>query len=223
MDTDRSQRDSDSGFNYTEESLFGFFISPKLRIEYEESPDSARIFCPAQRYVTQDGNTFERKFLRIRISNTGFVSAKNCEAKMRILSNNDIKQLVWESSASSTVCEGISLRKDNIPARRGEALVHIVFSDSRFTNLADENFRVFAWTSTMRAISQQTILSLEDKLIDDNLEITVLSEEGAFCKSIFRVHADTNHLTLKMDRIYDESGGKWTKIRKRMPSWKHSQ
>jgi hypothetical protein len=216
LDTERSERNSDSSFSYTETTLFGFFISPSLKIEYEEKPESARIFCPAQRYLVQDGSSFERKFLRICVRNTGFVSAKNCEAKMRILSNNDVKQLVWEGSASSSVLEGISLRKD-IHARRGEELVHVSFSDSRFTNLADENFRVFSWASTMRAIPPQNVLSLEDRLDGSEVEITILSEEGAFCKSIFRIHADTNHLSLRMDKISDESGGKWSKFRRKRP------
>jgi hypothetical protein len=167
MDTIRSERHSDSNIDYTEATLSG----PRLRIEYGEK--SARIFCPTQTYITQEGGSFERKFLRICVRNTGFVSAKNCEAKMRFLSNNDIKQLVWEGSASSTVLEGISPRKD-IRARRGEELVHVCFSDSRFTNIPDENLRVTAWTSTMRAISPQNVLSLEDKLIGYDIEIMVL-------------------------------------------------
>ena len=73
-------------------------------------------------------------------------------AKVRILSNNDVKQLVWEGTSSSTVLEGISLQK-NIRARKAEELVHIVFSDSRFTNIADENMRVYAWVPTMRSIA----------------------------------------------------------------------
>jgi hypothetical protein len=157
------ERHSDSSIDNTEAALLGFFISPKLSIEYEEKPESARIFCPVQRYILHDGSSFERKYLRILVKNTGYVSANNCEAKMRMLSNNDIKQLVWEGTSSSTVLEGISLQK-NIRARKGEELVHIVFSDSRFTNMADENKRVYAWVPTMRTIPPQNIL--EDTVLN---------------------------------------------------------
>lgn len=216
MDSVRFERHRDSSFDNTEATLSRFFISPKLSIEYEETPESARIFCPAQRYTLQDGSSFERKYLRIVVKNTGYISAKNCEAKMRMLSNNDVKQLVWEETSSSTVLEGISLRK-NIHARKGEDLVYVAFSDSRFTNIADENIRTYAWIPTMRSIPPQNILQLEDKLVDYDVEINILSEEGAFCKAVFRVYADTNHISLRMRKISEESGGKWTKIRKRIP------
>jgi hypothetical protein len=152
LDTVCPQRNSDSNIDYTEATLSGFFISPRLRIEYEEKPESARIFCPAQKYMLQDKSTFERKYLRIRIKNTGFVKATNCEAKMCILANDDVKQLVWEGSSSSIVLEGISLQK-NIRAKKGEELIHIVFSDSRFADVS-------AWVSTTRSILPQNILSL---------------------------------------------------------------
>ena len=216
MDTVHPQRNSDSNIDYTQAGLFGFFISPKLRIEYEEKPESETIFCPAQRYFLQDGNGFERKFLRIRVRNIGYVTATNCEAKIRILGQRTTCQLVWEGSSSSTVLEGLVPQK-NIRAKKGEELVHVVFSDSRFTNAPTENVRVLAWVSTMRSLPPRSVLSMADKLTDFNIEIEVLSDEGAFCKSKFRVYPDTNHLSLRMDKISDESGSKWSNIRKRMP------
>ena len=56
-----------------------------------------------------------------------------------------------------------------------------------------------------------------DKLVDSDVEINILSEEGAFCKAVFRVHTDINHMSLRMRKISEVSGGKWTIFRNRMP------
>ena len=80
-----------------EATLSRFFISPKLHIEYEETPETANIFCPAQTYLTPDGTSFTRRYLRVRVKNSGYISATNCEAKIRI-SNRDVKQLVWDGA-----------------------------------------------------------------------------------------------------------------------------
>jgi hypothetical protein len=218
LDTLRSQRRSDSSINsinFTEAALFGFFISPNLSIDYDEALNP-RLFCPSQRYLTAEGKTFERKYLRILVKNTGFVKATNCEAKMRIVSSNDTKQLVWDRAATSGVLREISLQK-NIRARKGEELVHIVFSDSRFTEMSKMDYRIFASAATMESVVNQQILSLEDGFGLENfdIEISVLSEEGAFCKSTFQVRPNMNHSGLSMTKLSEQSGGRWSRLRRK--------
>ncbi len=166
--------------------------------------------------MTAEGSTFERKYLRILIKNTGFVKATNCEAKMRIISSNDTKQLVWDRAATSGVLRDISLQK-SIRARKGEELVHVMFSDSRFTKMSDLNYRIYASASTMESVVNQQMLSLEDGFGLENfdIEIEVLSDEGAFCKSTFQVHPNTNHSGLSMTKLSEHSGGKWSRLRKK--------
>jgi hypothetical protein len=218
LDTVRPQRNSDSSIDSTEAALFGFFISPKLTIDYDEALNP-RLFCPSQTNVTAEGSTFERKYLRILIKNTGFVRATNCEAKMRIISSNDIKQLVWDRAATSGVLREISLQK-NIRARKGEELVHVVFSDSRFTEMSNVDYRIYASAATMESVVNQQMLSLEDGFGLENfdIEINVLSEEGAFCKSTFRVRPNTNHSGLSMTKLSEQSGGKWSRLRRNKAS-----
>lgn len=165
------------------------------------------------------GATFERKYLRIVIKNTGFVKATNCEAKMRIISSNDIKQLVWDRAATSGVLREISLQK-NIRARKGEELVHVVFSDSRFTQMSNVDYRIFASAATMESVVNQQTLSLDDGFGLENfdIEISVLSEEGAFCNCTFQVRPNMNYSALRMTKLYEQSGGKWSKLRRKKSS-----
>jgi hypothetical protein len=219
LDTVCSQRNSDSNIDYTETTLFRFFISPKLSIDYEETLNP-RLFCPSQSYVTLDGVKFERRYLRIRVKNTGFVKATNCEAKMQIIASNDMKQLVWDRSSTSGVLRDISLQK-NIRARKGEELVHVVFSDSRFTKTINEEYRAYASVSTVESLMNQQTLALDDalRLGFFDIEITVLSDEGAFCKSTFRVSPNINHSQLSMTKLDEESGNRRSKLFKLKNSW----
>jgi hypothetical protein len=219
LDSIYSQRNSDSNVDYTETSLFGFFISPKLSIDYDETKNP-RLFCPSQRYRTLDGVEFERKYLRILVKNTGFIKATNCEAKMRIISSNDVKELIWDRAATSGVLREISLQK-NIRARKGEELIHVVFSDSCFTRITNEEDRVYTSVSTMDSIINRDTLLLEDvlELREFDIEITVLSDEGAFCKSRFRVSPNVNYSQLTMRKLYEESGDRQSKLFKLKHSW----
>jgi hypothetical protein len=154
-----SQRNSDSSIDYTETSLSTFFISPKLSIEYDEIRNPS-LFCPSQRYFMTNGNMIERKYLRILVKNTGFIKATNCEAKMRIISSNVIKELMWDRAATSGVLQELSLHK-NIRARKGEELVHVVFSDSRFIH---DNIQgpIFASVSTSESLNLNLMMLVLD-------------------------------------------------------------
>jgi hypothetical protein len=103
-------------------------------------------------------NIFERRYLRILVKNTGFLKATNCEAKMRIISSNDIKQLMWDRAATSGVLQELSLHK-NIGARKGEELVHVVFSDSRFTKDIIQG-PIYASASTSESLMDRNVIML---------------------------------------------------------------
>jgi hypothetical protein len=47
---------------------------------------------------------------------------------------------------------------------------------------------------------------------DFDIEITVLLEEGAFCKSVFCVSPNTDHTQLTMRKLGEESGNRWSKL-----------
>ena len=177
------QWNSNFSSDCTQASLSTFFIGPKLPIDYDET-QNPRLFCPSQRYVIPNGNIFERRYVRILVRNTGFVKATNCEAKMRIISSNYIKQLIWDRAITSGVLQELSLHK-NIRARRREELVHVVFSDSRFTNDIIQG-PIYASASTSESLMDRNMLILADGFGLENfdIEIAVLCEEGAFCKSV---------------------------------------
>jgi hypothetical protein len=200
--------------------LAPYFVNIKKLSDTDSFSKKPRLFSPSQSYVTLDGVKFERRYLRIRVKNTGFVKATNCEAKMQIIASNDMKQLVWDRSSTSGVLRDISLQK-NIRARKGEELVHVVFSDSRFTKTINEEYRAYASVSTVESLMNQQTLALDDalRLGFFDIEITVLSDEGAFCKSTFRVSPNINHSQLSMTKLDEESGNRRSKLFKLKNSW----
>jgi hypothetical protein len=67
----------------------------------------------------------------------------------------------------------------------------------------------------MESIINQHALVFEDvlRLREFDIEITVLSDEGAFCKSRFRVSPNVDHSQLIMRKLDEESGNRWSKLK----------
>ncbi|HYZ97064.1 MAG TPA: hypothetical protein VE524_10760 [Nitrososphaeraceae archaeon] len=133
-------------------TLSGFFFKPKLSIEYNNLPDTN-----IEQNTMPYGNT--RRFLKLIVRNTGKGIAENCEALLTFqkTDNNrppstETKNLMWDNSQEFR----------SIGAKKGEAILHIVFSDSTFSNLQidyesgktlEENMKTYAKISTIRSFS----------------------------------------------------------------------
>jgi hypothetical protein len=123
-----------SGF-YVSTNSSGFFRRPKLRIEHD--PNDLATFGPEHGYPDLPGG-YSQKYLRIRIRNKGHSTAHNCQAQLRVVipkganpqlhPSKDAKELTWGRSPDKS---DISKQIDIHPVI-GEALLHVVFSDSRF-------------------------------------------------------------------------------------------
>jgi len=106
----------------------GFFIKPKLSLDYN-TKESA-IFNPQLELHNDSGNALgiSRRWLKIRVKNTGSAAAYNCKAKLAVTEGtsqvrpHDTKRLIWDDSSESVT---ISPKKDS-------ELLHIAFTDSNF-------------------------------------------------------------------------------------------
>jgi hypothetical protein len=178
-----------------------FFI--KLSLEHSEQP--ANIFAPAQSY---DG--FKRKYLRVYVHNNGLSDANNCTAELKVLKTGDLKQLCWD---------GIPLLSDPFNKSKirinDKAILHIVFSDSR----SHENF---VFIPTMESLANPNIRRLEDAYTSEelDLELTIRSDGGAYCKARILIPPYNDFLSIRMKIISQESSHIiWQKLKAKLHSY----
>ena len=104
-----------------------FFFKPKLKILLDKSQLAS--YKPELERVENGHPTgIKRKWLRIKIKNTGSVTAINCRVKLDILDvdspirPSDTKRLIWDDFSSTM----------NIYPKDTGEFCHVVFSDTNF-------------------------------------------------------------------------------------------
>jgi hypothetical protein len=170
---------------------------PKLSIVYDPHglPDQ---FAPA---LETFGLGLSRKFLKVKIINTGIAVAENCKATLKAIKwdekakppSKEPKPLLWDSGE----------KYQDIGAINGEELLHIVLSDSRLApSNRDEVFALVSTPDTVRMIPS-SVIRAQDAIGrgDYDFELTITSKDGHQIKGTFRAHVTENYMDLAMERI----------------------
>ncbi len=110
-----------------ERNLFEIFFKPKLKILLDKS-QLASYKPELERVENGHPSGIKRKWLRIKIKNTGSVTAINCKVKLDILDGDspirpsDTKRLIWDDFSSTM----------NIYPKDTGEFCHVVFSNTNF-------------------------------------------------------------------------------------------
>jgi hypothetical protein len=184
-------------------TLSGFFFKPKLSIEYNNLPD-----INIEQNTMPYGNT--RRFLKVIVRNTGKGIAENCEALLTFqkTDNNrppstETKNLMWDNSQEFRT----------IGAKKGEAILHIVYSDSIFANVQidyesgktiEENKKTFTKISTIRSFSNlnpNVNSYVQDGLGIGNTDfkLKIQSLDGSSIEKKIRIKVSQNWQDLSME------------------------
>lgn len=126
-----------------------------------------------------------------------------------MLKTGDLKQLCWD---------GISLRTELSHTKKirinDKGILHIVFSDSR----CDGNF---VFIPTMESLLHPNIIRKEDGYApeDLNLELTIWSDKGVYCKAQIHIPPYKDFRSIKMEIISQESSNMiWQTLKAKLNS-----
>ena len=180
---------------YTYDSSTIFF-RPILRIEFDQD-NQPNTFAPAAN---------GRKFLKIRVRNSGKSTAHVCEAIVKVIipsnvdsnkfPSDDEKKLVWGLNPNlSDLKDTINIKKNS------SSILHVVFADSRFPSVSVQEGTRYTSFSTMDALSKKAF-AVQDTFSDGEFEIEIsLNSEETNTKARFKVYVDTNYLNLRMNML----------------------
>jgi hypothetical protein len=166
-------------------------------------------FGPEHGYPDLRGG-YSQKYLRIRIRNKGHSTAHNCQAQLRVVipkganpqlhPSKDAKELTWGRSPDKS---DISKQIDIHPVI-GEALLHAVFSDSRFRFIpTDPNIPTrFASISIFDRLTHNRGLRVEDSFSLGYFVVDVLvSSNETYCRAKFRIQVVEHHTAIEMRKL----------------------
>jgi hypothetical protein len=174
------------------------FFRPILRIEFDQD-NEPNTFAPAHN---------ETKYLKIRIRNRGKSTARNCNAKAKVIPNEvhfmDVPSLdkfftlVWGSEPDlSDLKESVDIQKDNWD------ILHVVFANRSFAqNPTEVNTpRRYASLSKKERLKKNE-LTVEDSFTEGNFQIEVIvNSEETNTKARFKVHVDSDYINLSMNML----------------------
>lgn len=176
--------------------------------QYQHNPDDNN-FTPILDLVNRDGipTGIKRKYVKVRIKNTGGASAIKCKAELRVLrtvGNNteqrhpsDTKILCWDSE---------QIKYMNIGKKPDNELLHIAFADSNFEQLhLAGDLDIYALSSTKESLyptapfrRAQDAFGIGDFEVDLNV-----TGDDASTKKRMILHVERNYERLRIDIIPD--------------------
>lgn len=182
-----------------------FFRRPKLRIEHETDYEQ-ETFSPAHTFIGL--NKFTQKFLRIRVRNTGRSMAHRCTGFIRIIIPPNVNTKLYPSRDSKQLGWGRSPDKSdlsnevNIYPIIGEAICHVIFSDSSFKyiQVSDVPTRYASISILDRLRTNE--LRVEDSFsIGSFVIVIVICSEETYCKAKFKVEIQDHHNAIFMRKF----------------------
>ncbi len=180
-----------------------FFIKPSLSVVYGPRYQDLCI----QESDMPFGN--KRRFLNIIVRNSGLTIAENCEASLTLekTTNKDRppskepKRLLWDNNQEYRT----------IGKRNGDAILHIVFSDSSFTlpqldntNTLAEGRKTYAMVSTVRSfgnLNPNTIPFVQDGIGigDSYFTLVIKTIRGVYIEERLKIHVSNNWHDLSLE------------------------
>lgn len=171
-------------------------LVPKLTIEFSGNYKDMATFSPELELINLGKPTgIIQKYLKVRVTNTGGL-AHRCKGNFRLIK--------WESKRAPSdaskplVWEGRSFERD-IYAKVGSELLNVVFSDSTFNERSDDIHALISMDENLYPPQRNIILAQHafgEGIFD--VEVTVISEEGASAKSQFMIYVDKDFRKLRM-------------------------
>ena len=170
-------------YSYHSQTLF---FRPILRIEFDQD-NEPNTFAPASN---------PRKFLKIRVRNSGKSTAHDCEATVKVIippnvesykfPSDDAKKLVWGLKPDlSDLKESINIKKNSTE------MLHVVFADSIFPSVPFQEGTRYASFSTMDKFSKRS-LTVQDSFSDGEFEIEI------------SINAEETNTTTISDKKYED-------------------
>ena len=149
---------------YTYDSSTIFF-RPILRIEFDQD-NQPNTFAPVAN---------GRKFLKIRVRNSGKSTAHICEATVKVIipsnidsnkfPSDDEKKLVWGLNPNlSDLKDTVNIKKNS------SSMLHVVFADSRFPSVSVQEGTRYTSFSTMDALSKKAF-AVQDTFSDGEFHL----------------------------------------------------
>jgi len=172
------------------------FFRPILRIEFDQNESNT--FTPAHN---------DTKYLKIRVLNSGKNTARNCNAKVKVIpyevhhfmdvpSLDKYYALVWSSEPDlSDLKDTVDIQKDNWD------ILHVVFANSSFpSKQVSAPTRYASFSKKERLKTNRLVIEDSFTVGDFLIEIMVNSEETN-TKAHFKVHVDTDYMNLSMNML----------------------
>lgn len=175
---------------------------PSLTIEYDPVglPD---VFVQQLELVSEGGQKLNitRRFIRVVVKNAGQGVAEQCKATLKITKwdpqtrapSKEAKPLKWESGSYY----------QDIGARGGSEILHVILSDSRFEVPAATSENYHALVSTPDTVNNLNIIRAQDALGigDFEFELMVRARSGQFVMAAVRARITTDWRNLLLERL----------------------
>jgi hypothetical protein len=170
---------------------------PKLVINYHpEYPDT---YCPSKPFVyPHPVGRRDRKYLRIAIENIGGSVARQCEAKLRVVTDNkdgtnpslDPKILQWSTENITQQDIGVG----------SFSLLNIVFSVGRS---AKEKYlsNKYAYVGTQKSLNETPRMEDGFNIGEYDFEVVIRAIDGTYVSGLYRLIVTDNWLELSIQKV----------------------
>jgi hypothetical protein len=249
-DNEYRSLDGNQCFSASRERIVSESIDPSQPVQFDNCFDNTdfgihtALFFRAKLRIAEihtltnsfgEPNGWKQKYISVLVTNTGHRTLHQCQAELSLVPRgdyndsryplDDFKSLAWfPRRRTDDVATSI-----NIQGGRSR-LLHIVFSDSDFTNTpVSDGSKRYACVSTPECLNGNRVsrhppmasyLPYEDSFSEGEfiIRISITSEEGIFKEALFIIHVDPDYEKLGMRKLSFRE-----RIRLRLGAWTRSR